>query len=404
MTIAANEPESPGRPRRTLTICGSAHALHDGFTDAVYVLLPIWAQSFGLSLTQVGLLKSALTLALALFQIPAGFLSERLGAKGVLACGTIVAGIGYLLAGIAGGFAGLLLALLVTGLGASVQHPLGSALVAGAYRGSGRRAALGIYNFTGDLGKMAVPPMIALGAVWIGWRESSMLYGVAGILCGIAIWIALNRYAPQAEAPTETSPTAAKGWGIHDRRGFALLSTVGFLDTATRYAFLPFLPFLLIDKGAEVANVGFAMTLVFAGGAVGKFACGLLAERIGIIRSVVITEIVTAIGIFTLPMLPLTAALAVLPIIGVALNGTSSVLYGSVADFVDEDRQARAFSLFYTVGIGSGAISPIVFGLISDSYSVPTALTFIAAMAASILLVCPFLAQRLAAVTPQDAA
>ena len=387
----------PAKARRTLGVCGSAHFLHDGFTDAIYVLLPLWAQAFGLSLVQVGLLKSVTSGALAAFQMPAGLLSERFGAKGILALGTIVAGIGYLLAGMAGGFAGLLLALAVVGIGAGVQHPLSSALVAGAYRHGPRRSALGIYNFTGDLGKMVVPPAVALGAAWIGWRESSMAYGVCGILGGVAIWLVLSRLSAKAETTAAPAAPAGKGWGIRDRRGFWILSSIGFLDTATRYAFLPFLPFLLIEqKGAPVESVGLAMGLVFTGGAIGKFACGMLAERIGIVRSVVITEAVTGLGILTLPFLPLMAAMAVLPIIGIALNGTSSVLYGTVSDFVDEEKQARAFSLFYTVGIGSGAVSPVVFGFVGDGFGIPTALTFIAAMALSIILLCPFLAPRLA--------
>ena len=84
--------------------------------------------------------------ALAGFQLPASFLAERFGAKGILAIGTIVAGIGYILAGFAGGFIGLALALVVVGAGCAVQHPLSSGLVADAYRNGPRRAALGIYN------------------------------------------------------------------------------------------------------------------------------------------------------------------------------------------------------------------------------------------------------------------
>ena len=55
-----------------------------------------------------------------------------------------------------------------------------------------------------------------------------------------------------------------------------------------------------------------------------------------------------------------------LPFLGLVLNGTSSVLYGCVGDFVDEKQQARAFGLFYTLAIGAGAISPFLYGLISD--------------------------------------
>lgn len=384
--------------RRTLGVCGGAHCLHDGFTDAIYVLLPIWHEALGLSLVQVGLLKSITSAALAGFQMPAGFLAERFGAKFILAAGTIVAGLGYILAGLAGGFIVLALALAVVGVGAAVQHPLSSALVADAYRGGGRRAALGIYNFTGDLGKMILPTSVALGIGFVGWRMSSLGVGALGVAGGFVVWIALRRIEAVAieagKASGQSGPVT--GWGIRDPLGFFLLSAVGLLDTATRYAFLPFLPFLLMEKGAEIESVGFAMTLVFAGGAVGKFACGLLAERFGIIRTVVLTEICTALGIIALIFAPLLVALLILPLIGVALNGTSSILYGTVSEFVDENRQARAFSLFYTIGLGSGAVAPIIFGAIGDAVSVTFSLGLVAAMAILIIALCPFLAPKIA--------
>ena len=113
---------------------------------------------------------------------------------------------------------------------------------------------------------------------------SSLGVGALGVAGGFVVWIALRRIEAVAieagKASGQSGPV--KGWGIRDPLGFFLLSAVGLLDTATRYAFLPFLPFLLMEKGAEIESVGFAMTLVFAGGAVGKFACGLLAERFGI--------------------------------------------------------------------------------------------------------------------------
>ena len=150
-----------------------------------------------------------------------------------------------------------------------------------------------------------------------------------------------------------------------------------------------------MEKGAAIESVGFAMTLVFAGGAVGKFACGLLAERLGIIRTVVLTEVLTAVGIIALLTASLTAALILLPLIGIALNGTSSVLYGTVSEFVDENRQARAFSLFYTVGLASGAVSPVIFGAIGDAASVTVSLSLVAGMALLIIGICPFLAPKI---------
>ena len=399
MTVAKQSEHDLPRARRTLGICGGAHSLHDGFTDAIYVLLPIWRDALGLSLVQVGLLKSITSAALAGFQLPASFLAEQFGAKGILAIGTIVAGVGYILAGFAGGFIGLALALVVVGAGCAVQHPLSSGLVADAYRNGPRRAALGIYNFSGDVGKMILPTSVALGIGFVGWRTSSIAVGVLGLVGGVLVWLLLRRldaHVAESVGDEEAPDDAVKGWGIKDPRGYSLLSVIGLMDTATRYAFLSFLPILLVDtKDAEIESVGFAMTLVFAGGAAGKFACGLLAERFGIIKTVVLTEVLTAVGIFALLFLPLLPALMLLPLIGVALNGTSSVLYGTVSEFVDDNRQARAFGLFYTILLASGAISPILFGAVGDAMGVKYSLAFVSLMAALIITVCPALSSKM---------
>src|SRR5438067_12914604 len=121
-------------------------------------------------------------------------------------------------------------------------------------------------------------------------------------------------------------------------------------------AFLLFLPFVLTEKGASLQTIGLAMTLIFAGGAAGKLACAFIGARIGAIATVRLTEGSTAGGILALSQLPLQAALVVLPLIGVALSGTSSVLYGSVPDLVEARWRTRALSTFYTGTIGSGAI------------------------------------------------
>ena len=139
--------------------------------------------------------------------------------------------------------------------------------------------------------------------------------------------------------------------------------------------FLTYLPFLLLEKGLRLDMMGVALGLTFAGGATGKFVCGVLAERLGIIRTVILTEAATGLGIFALLFLPVQPALALLPVLGVALNGTSSVLYGTVAELVTPERRSRVYGLFYTIGIGSGALAPPLFGLLSDAAGVPVTLS-----------------------------
>lgn len=386
------------RGRATLGTCGAAHFLHDGFSDVLFVLLPLWTQEFGLSLTQVGLLKTTFSGMLAGFQVPAGFLAERWGERRVLAVGTAVTGTAFIALGWVGGFFTLAAVLVAAGLGSGTQHPLSSSMVSRAYASGRRRAALGTFNFSGDLGKVAIPALIALGAGTIGWRPSVMTYGAFAIIGAAGIFLALRSLGAggvPAPAPTAEKTPRAGDWGIHHRRGFALLSAIGIIDFAARSGFLTFVPFLLMAKGAAVENVGFALALVFAGGAAGKFLCGLLAERLGIVRTVVVTELVTSGCILVLPMLPLDAAMFLLPLTGLALNGTSSVLYGTVPDFVTAERQARAFGLFYTLVVGAGAVSPLIYGLVSDGFGVAVTLTVIGLMVLAVLPLCWLLSRAL---------
>ena len=83
-------------------------------------------------------------------------------------------------------------------------------------------------------------------------------------------------------------------------------------------------------------------------------------------------------GHIALLPLPLGAALALLPIIGVALNGTSSVLYGTVPDLVPAERRESAFGVFYTGTIGAGALSPALYGLLSDAIGLTPAMLLVA--------------------------
>lgn len=373
------------RPRATLAIACAIHLLHDGLADLLSILFPVWAREFSLSFAQVGFLRTSYSGAMALFQIPAGLLAERLGEARLLAAGTALVALGFLALGSVGGFGWLAIVLVAAGLGSGTQHPLGAALVSRAYDEGPRRAALGTYNFSGDLGKMLFPAATALAVGWIGWRAATQAIGLVTALGAAAAFLGLGWLAAASREPTRRGEPPADaagraGWGIRDSRGFRLLSTIHAIDNGSRSAFLTFLPFLLLDKGAGMGVMGLAFGLTLGGGAAGKFLCGLLAERLGIVRTVILTEAATAGGILLLLALPLSPAMVLLPILGVALNGTSSVLYGSVAEMVVPERRSRAFGLFYTVGIGSGAAFPPGFGLLSDWTGVPLTLALLAGL------------------------
>lgn len=384
---ACNPSESVGK--RTLAACSTAHVLHDGFSDLLFVLFPIWQVAFGLSFAQVGMLKMLYSGTMAVLQVPASLLAERFGARKLLVLGTLVASCGFILSGYSSGFLGLLLCLVLGGAGASVQHPLGSALTSQAYAGAKLRAALSTYNFSGDVGKVLLPAGCAALLVLHDWHTVTSLMGLLGMGTVLVIWFLVPRDAHGAASPPhpELTPSDASGNSTFLNTGFVSLSSIGIIDSATRMGFLTLLPFALMDKGASVSQVGFALSLTFAGGAVGKFFCGLIAAHFGVLRTTILTELATCLGIFALISTPLEGAMVLLPLLGIALNGTSSVLYGTVAELVPITRRARAFGVFYTLTIGAGASSPVLYGLLGDRFGV--SLTF-KVIASAVLLVLPF--------------
>lgn len=368
-------------PKRTLATCCAAHTVHDGFSDVTYVLLPLLAQTFGLSLAQVGMIRSAHRVAMAAFQIPAGLIAERFGERNLLALGTFIAGVAFLGLGYAPGFWAVLIALFFAGVGSAVQHPLASTIISHAYPGDGRRGALGTYNFFGDVGKFVFGGIVSLLLVaGISWQAPVIGFGLLGIVTAVAIWlfVANTRAHPEGTSTGQIKPAAkAAGWGIRNKPAFTALCAIEILDSTTRTGFLTFIAFVLLAKGLPEGWAVLSVPLILVGGMAGKLACGFLAERLGVVRMIVITEVATGCGILATLVLPGAASFLLLPLIGIVLNGTSSVLYATLGEFVEQDRLARVFGLFYTIGSLCGIAAPLGYGFIGDAYGIETSMAVI---------------------------
>jgi MFS transporter, FSR family, fosmidomycin resistance protein len=373
MTVTAATPLSG---RKTLTVCGGAHALHDGLTDLLNVLYPLLQAQFGLSYAAIGALKAVYSGAMASGQIPSGWLSGRLGGVAVLAGGTALVGVGYGLAGLTGSLYGVIAGLLFAGLGGSTQHPIASTFVSAAFPGTRSRAALGTYNFTGDIGKMALPAAFALVAASLGWRQALLVVAAVSIAAASLVLVMLKPAEAQPKAASTPQAVA------QDRpRAYWLLFFIHIADSLVRTGFLIFLPFLLRTKGADLPTIGLALSLLFAGGAAGKLVMGWIGARLGVVVSVVLTELATTVLILALLPIALTGVLILLPLVGLMLNGTSSVLYGTVPEFVSPERRTHAFAVFYTGGSIAGATGPFFFGLLGDLIGLVPTLAVVALVA-----------------------
>jgi FSR family fosmidomycin resistance protein-like MFS transporter len=356
--IKETKPVNDTRRKALLAAC-VAHVLHDGYTDQLYALLPVWQSEFGLSYAGLAVVRALYYGTMGGLQVPGDRLIARLSPPMALALATFVAAAGYLVMALPFGFPSLCIGLIIAGIGSSVQHPRASLLVTNTY-GKASRGPLGIYNFAGDLGKATFPAAVALLLPVFAWRPVVAIMSLVGLTVAVVLLALVPRQPFVAPAEVKSAAKSRNG------RGFGLLFIIGALDTSTRMGYLLFLPFLLHAHGGAGTVVGLGLALLFIGGALGKAACGWLGQHLGVAWSVIVTEAATALLIIATLILPLAPMLTVLPFLGIVLNGTSSVLYATVPDLAPKGDIGRGFALFYTGVIGAGGLAPIAYGMIAD--------------------------------------
>lgn len=383
--------------KRTLTISCLAHVVQDGLSATIYVLLPVLAQVFGLTLAEVGLFKGLKNLTQGVLEVLSGIASEWFGNRALLVFGLAMSGTGYVLFLLPGGVPLLVVCLIIVGIGTAFQHAPASALVSAAYADGGRRGALGLYNSSGDAGKLAFTMSfsLALGA-GIAW---SLVATAIGLVALVAAAIALAMLGREAPTPA-TDGAAVTGWGMLDRPAFAMLLGAVFLDSLVQASALTFIAFLMLDKGAPLSIATFAASAILVGGIFGKAACGFLADRIGVRAAFSLIQTLTAAGIVGMVFAPIFAGYLLLPVLGVVLQGSTSITYSIVNDLVHQQRAARGFALIYAASSFSAVAGPVGFGLLGDAYGIETAILAMAVFALLAILPCVFLPLRAAYPVP----
>ena len=344
--------------------------MHDGLSSSVHVLLPILAQHFSLGFSQIGLIRAVYTGAMWLTEIPAGILSERIGERRLLVLGIIGSGVGFFAVSFTEGYYGVLLALFVCGCGAAFQHSLCSSLISKSFGEPELRIALGTYNASGDIGKFlfTLVASLLLG-IGLGWQTITLGFGMQAFAVAFIIWILLGvKSARKLSAIKLKKIACINSWGIKDRAGFTNLAGIVFLDSLIQDGFLVFITFVMIEKQVSTGLVAFAVVATLSGGICGKFVGGLLVARIGMIRSIVLFEMLTAIGIMLVFYSPGNFSFFLLPLVGVFLQGSSSITYGTVSNLVSTEHQSRGFSIIYTIANSASFVGSAIFGLITDYF------------------------------------
>jgi MFS transporter, ACS family, D-galactonate transporter len=169
------------------------------------IAAPLLKDDLGLSASQLGILLSAFFWTYALFQIVSGWLVDRFEVNWVLALGVLVWSFATFSTGLLHGFALLLAARLLLGIGESVAYPSYNKIVAKHFHASLRGRANGLIS-AGWAGGPALGTLVGgLLMARVGWRLFFVVLGLGSALWLIP-WIAGMPKGPGLASPTATKP------------------------------------------------------------------------------------------------------------------------------------------------------------------------------------------------------
>jgi MFS family permease len=358
------------------------------FTDrgSLATAAPLVLDEFALSNTQLGLLLSAFFWSYAPGQLPAGWLSERLDARRVLACGLAIWGTATALAGLATGFTALLVLRVLLGCGESVMFPASFKILACEAPDSQRGRANGFLASGVYFGSAFGTLVGALLMARLGWR---IVFIAAG--CASLLWLWPWCATPRSPAPHRTYTTGDGPSTLTLLRRRELWgSCVGaFCGAYALYLVVTWLPMYLVKvRGFSMAQMAQIGAAVYALAAVAGALTGWLSDR-WLARGangnrVRKTAVLVGFGGLAL-CLSLCAysgragSLVALAGCGVCLGIKAAGLYNCVQTLAGPAASARWMGVQNTCANLAGITAPLITGVVVDQTGSFTAAFVIAA-------------------------
>lgn len=275
-------------------------------TYIVAAVLPAIANDLHESISNVGLIASAYALPVALLSPVFGPLSDRRGRRFALLLGLVIFTGAAAICAVAPNLQLLLVARAINGVGASILLPAAFAAAGDLPDNAARGRALALLSSAFPLSNLLGLPVGALATTLGGWRVPFALIVVLAILviAGVAL---SNRIS--------TTTTSARGYAatfgrvLRDRRALAVMSVSLVWFTSSIGMFIYIGEFFHEAYGIAAEQAGLAYLVIGVVGIAAARSSGLVLERIGARRTVLV-----GIGVFGVSVLVLPLTTPVLPL------------------------------------------------------------------------------------------
>ncbi len=353
-------------------IVGMAHWFSHFYQLALPPLFPLIRAETGISYTSLGLLMGVFYATSGVFQTPAGFLVDRIGARPVLLGGLVLLATATMGYSFAPSFEVMVALAFLGGLGNSVFHPADYAMLSATVSDQRMGRAFSVHSLGGHLGFAAAPAaMIALGAVF-GWRGAVFAAGLVVIVPALVMMFQTEAPPPADTAASEDGLGAslAAGAKLLFRAPMVLLFVFFTLMAMALIGLQSFTPTALVtlrDMPLATANLALAGFLI--GSPTGILTGGIIADRIRRHDAmatgcfVICAALILAVGLLQPPIAVLAAIFFFAGFwFGLALPSRDLV----VRSITPPGASGKVFGFVYS-GLDTGsAISPVLFGWFID--------------------------------------
>ena len=367
-----------------------------GFGSVIPVL-PLYAQSFGVAASAIGMAVAIYGLARFFVAVPSGQLSDRLGRRPTLAMGGVISALGSFWCAAATGYPEFMVARFVSGAGAGIILTTGQVVLADISTPERRGRIISIYQgcFLFAVGIGPLPG--GLLASHFGLAAPFQAYGVASLLAMLVAWFAVKEtrglgHGGSGQGAAVTISYVRQLKLLMGQVGFVLVSVVSLTNSVIRtgglFTVIPV--FAVLRLSLNVAEIGFGMALGSVAGVIAAYPSGVLVDRFGRKAVIVPATLITGLSMLLFMISPSYVWFVVSCVVwGVAasIGGTAPAAYA--ADSAPPGMNAAAMSAFRMVGDLGYVIGPIFLGFLVDVQGPQTAL--LAAAAISVLAAYLFL-------------
>lgn len=371
----------PIRQRILFWMCVLVAVNQLGF-GAMIPSLPLYAQSFGVTASAIGLAVAIYGMARFVVALPSGQLADRWGRRPTIALGGIISAVGNLWCAWATSFPEFIVARFVAGAGAGLIVTTGQVVLADITTPEVRGRMIAIYQGTFIFAVGIGPFPGGLLAEHFGLAAPFKAYGIAAFAAAAVAWFAVGEtkdLAQGSEGAKKSGPVSFKDQLklLTGHTGVLLVSVITLMNAVVRTGGLfSIIPVLITQRlGLSVSTIGFGLMLGSVAGLMSAYPAGWIADKFGRKMVIVPATLITGVSMLLFCIAPsLIWFIAACLAWGIAISVGSAAPAAYVADCAPPGMNAAAMSIYRMTGDAGYVIGPLALGLLVDWAGPVTAL------------------------------